>query len=100
MREAFDNQQPLLSETVGKDLLKVAFDISQRRCRDLDELIDDPQAFGALVSEAEWKILSKDELTEESLAQKKHQDWMKKNDALIIAKKKKKRRVKKAKKIV
>jgi hypothetical protein len=53
-----------------------------------------------LVSEAEWKILSKDELTEESLAQKKHQDWMKKNDAMIIAKKKKKSRVKKAKKIV
>jgi hypothetical protein len=31
-------------------------------------MIDDPTAFGGLVSEAEWKILASDELTEESLA--------------------------------
>jgi hypothetical protein len=48
-----------------------------------------------LVSDAEWKILSADELTEESLAQKKHSEWMKKNDAMTAPKKKKKRRGKK-----
>lgn len=63
--------------------------------RDLDELIDDPTAFGSLVSDAEWRILGADELTEETLAQKKHSDWMRKNDAKMQAKKgkKKKRKV-------
>jgi hypothetical protein len=50
---------------VGKELLKAAFDVSTRRVRDLDDLIDDPNAFGQLVSDAEWKILAKDELNEE-----------------------------------
>ena len=31
-------------------------------------MIDDPTAFNELVSDAEWKILAADELTEESLA--------------------------------
>jgi tubulin monoglycylase TTLL3/8 len=44
------------------------------------------------VSDAEWKILGADELTEESLAQKKHENWMKKNDAKLAAKKKKKKK--------
>jgi len=70
--------------------------VSFRRVRDLDDLIDDPTAFGALVSDAEWKILAADELTEESLAAKKHVDWMKKNDTkMAVKKKKKKRRTKK-----
>jgi hypothetical protein len=47
------------------------------------------------VSDAEWKILGADELTEESLAQKKHSEWMKKANALSAPKKKKKRRGKK-----
>jgi hypothetical protein len=64
LREAFDNGQPLVSATVGKDLLKVAQSVTSRRVRDLDDLIDDPTAFGQLVSDAEWKILSADELTE------------------------------------
>jgi hypothetical protein len=34
----------------------------------LDELIDDPDAFDKLVSDAEWKILGADELNEETLA--------------------------------
>lgn len=70
--------------------------VSLRRVKDLDDLIDDPNAFEKLVSDAEWKLLGADELTEESLAQKKHIDWMKKNDAkMAVAKKKKKKKVKK-----
>jgi hypothetical protein len=64
LREAFENGQPLVSATVGKELLKVAQDVTSRRVRDLDDLIDDPTAFGQLVSDTEWKILSADELTE------------------------------------
>ena len=41
--------------------------IGTRRVRDLDDLIDDPSAFEKLVSDAEWKILAADELTEELL---------------------------------
>jgi hypothetical protein len=96
VREAYENGQSLTSSTVDKKLLQVAYDVSFKRVRDLDEMIDDPTAFGALVSDSEWKILAADELTEESLAQKKHVDWMKKNDTKMAIKKKKKRKAKKA----
>jgi hypothetical protein len=46
IRDCFENDKPLVSASVGKDLLKVAMDVSQRRVRDLDDLIDDPTAFG------------------------------------------------------
>ncbi len=71
-----------------------------RRVRDLDELIDDPTAFEQIVSDAEWKILGADELTEESLAQKKHENWMRKNNSQIAAKKKKKKKKTQPKKVV
>lgn len=56
--------------------------VCEKRLRDLDDLIDDPAAFGALVTDEEWKILGADELNIETLAIKKHEDWMKNNDAL------------------
>jgi len=68
IRECFDENKPLKSSTVSDSVLKVAMDVSSRRVRDLDDLIDDPTAFGSLVSDIEWKILSADELNEESLA--------------------------------
>lgn len=43
-------------------------------------MIDDPNGFDNLVSDSEWKILAQDEMTEEDLANKKHNDWIKKND--------------------
>jgi len=67
IREAFESGGALTS-TVNKEVLRVALEVSQRRVRDLDDLIDDPTAFGQIVSDAEWKILGADELTEESLA--------------------------------
>lgn len=91
IREAFDRGQPLVSASVSEQILTVALDVSSRRVRDLDDLIDDPTAFGQLVSDAEWKILGADELTEESLAVRKHENWLRKNDAKFAVKKKKKK---------
>lgn len=46
MREAFDEGRALISQTVVRELLYVAMEVSLRRVRDLDDLIDDPNAFG------------------------------------------------------
>jgi len=51
LREAFDSDKPLVSATVNKELLQVAINVSLRRVRDLDELIDDPTAFEQIVSD-------------------------------------------------
>lgn len=83
MREAFaasgnSMTEPIESKSVSDKVFKVAMKICLQRTRDLDDLIDDPNGFEALVSDAEWQILSQDEHTEESLAAKKHENWMKK----------------------
>lgn len=67
------------------------------RTRDLDELIDDPNGFEALVNDNDWKILGADELSEEALAQKKHTDWMKKIAKASQEEKKPKKKKKKSK---
>ncbi len=56
------------SETVNDKLLKVSLRVCERRLKDLDDLIDDPNAFTSLVSEEEWKILSFDEMDDKQLA--------------------------------
>lgn len=66
--------------TVTDKVLKVALKVSEKRLKDLDDLIDDPNAFSSLVTDEEWKILGADELNVETLAQKKHEDWMHKNE--------------------
>ena len=48
------------------------------RARDLDDLIDDPNGFQALVNDKEWAVLSQDEHSEETLAAKKHEIWLRK----------------------
>ena len=40
----------------------------EKRLKDLDDLIDDPNAFSSLVTDEEWKILGADELNVETLA--------------------------------
>jgi hypothetical protein len=70
----------IVSQSVNSKLLKVAIKVCSKRTRELDELIDDPNGFENLVNDAEWKILAADEMTEEDLANKKHSDWIKKND--------------------
>ena len=85
MREAFaasgnSMTEEIKSKTVTDKIYKVAMKICKNRTRDLDDLIDDPQGFMSLVSENEWAILSQDEHTEDSLAAKKHKDWLKKQE--------------------
>lgn len=83
MREAFeacgrDPAQEIKSHSVPDKVYKVALKVCKQRTRDLDDLIDDPNGFDVMVSDAEWAILSQDEHSEETLAAKKHLDWMKK----------------------
>ena len=85
MREAFaasgnSMTEEIKSKTVTDKIYKVAMKICKNRTRDLDDLIDDPQGFSHLVSDNEWAILSQDEHSEESLAAKKHKDWLKKQE--------------------
>jgi len=54
--------------TVTDKILKIALRVSEKRLRDLDDLIDDPNAFSSLVTEEEWAILGADELNVETLA--------------------------------
>jgi hypothetical protein len=54
--------------TVTDKILKIALRVSEKRLRDLDDLIDDPNAFSSLVNEEEWAILGADELNVETLA--------------------------------
>lgn len=77
MRECYQasgnsDSADIKSSSVSDKILKVAMKVCKHRCRDLDELIDDPNGFEALVNDQEWAILSTDEHTEETLANKKH----------------------------
>ena len=74
--------------TINDKLLKVALRVCDKRLRDLDDLIDDPNAFQLLVTDEEWKVLGADELNLETLALKKHDDWMNKNEVMQQEKKK------------
>lgn len=46
--------------------------VCKHRTRDLDDLIDDPNAFDCLINDQEWAVLSSDEHSDKSLAAKKH----------------------------
>jgi len=83
MREAFMRSgssmtEEIKSQTVSTKVYKLALKICKNRTRDLDDLIDDPDGFGMMVTDKEWTVLSKDEHSEVTLAEKKHTDWMKK----------------------
>ena len=56
------------ASTVTDKILKTALKVCEKRLRDLDDLIDDPNAFTSLVTDEEWNILGADELNIESLA--------------------------------
>ena len=70
--------EDIKSKSVSDKVLKVALKVSYQRTRDLDDLIDDPNGFEALVNDQEWEILSQDEHTDVTLAAKKHDVYMKK----------------------
>jgi hypothetical protein len=68
VRENFESGGSTNANTVSDELIACALNVCQKRVRDLDDLIDDPEGFGCLVSDQEWDILGADELTEEALA--------------------------------
>ena len=100
LREQFESGAAQLQSNVSKEVLQVALDVCKKRVRDLDELIDDPDAFNQLVSDAEWKILGADEMNEETLAQRKHEIWMSKNTGKVEKAKKKKKKKRAAKQMI
>lgn len=61
-------------------MIRTALLICERRALDLDEIIDLKSFPDTLVSDKEWDIIGKDEMSETRLAKKKHKDWMKKMD--------------------
>lgn len=84
MRESQGTSAP----GVPANVLKVAIRVCEKRLRELDDLIDDPSAFQELVTDEEWRILGADELNMETLAQKKHEDWLAKNEVMQAEKRK------------
>lgn len=79
-------------------MVKVAIKVCERRLRDLNEMIDDPQGCEELVNAAEWKILGADELNEKTLAKKDHEKYLREHNMALPpkskAKKKRKRKIK------
>lgn len=57
-------------------------------------MIDDPKAFEKLVSDAEWKILGADELSEEKMKDKKYEKWLTSQNMQLPPKPKKKKKKK------
>lgn len=64
MRESMGDKP----SSVTDKILKVALKVCEKRLRELDDLIDDPNAFTSLVTDDEWSILGADELNLEQLA--------------------------------
>lgn len=92
MRETF-GEKP---STISDKILKVALKVCEKRLRELDDLIDDPNAFTSLVTEDEWAVLGADELNVESLAKQKHENWLARNEVMQQEKKRKEAKAEKA----
>lgn len=58
---------------------EVALSVCMKNIEDLDDIID-KKKYPKIVTDKEWEILASDELNEESLAKKKHEEWLKSID--------------------
>ena len=67
LRESAENEDGEITTTVKDKVIKTSIKVTQRRLKDLNEMIDDPTAFEHLVNPEEWKILGADELNESKL---------------------------------
>lgn len=83
-----DSAKPRKDEKVKQDktLLEdlkmrteVAISVCMKNIEDLDDIID-KKKYPKIVTDKEWEILASDELNEESLAKKKHEEWLKSID--------------------
>jgi hypothetical protein len=61
-RNSFPPPFEITSPTVEEDVLSIAQLVCERKCMDMDDLIDDPNAFKQLVSDDEWKVLNSNAL--------------------------------------
>jgi len=93
---------PKSLEKIGEERLMVALNICEKRMRDIDDILDEPNPDLTLVTADEWEILGFDELSPDALAKKKHEAWftklMKKYDPIKIKHKKPKKKLESAKK--
>ena len=55
---------------------EVALTVCKKNIEDIDEIIDKKKMI-KIVTDKEWEILAQDELNEEGLAKKKHEEWLK-----------------------
>ncbi|KAL4480394.1 hypothetical protein ABPG74_020910 [Tetrahymena malaccensis] len=88
MRMYFEKDQDI--EKIKKQAV-IAFNVCERKMKELDEIIDDPNSI-QLITKKEWNILSADELTEEKLAQKKYEQWLERIEGKNKQKPKKKKK--------
>ena len=59
MRTSFAQKDTeISSQTVPKNVLDVATRICEKKVRDLDDMIDDPDAWEEIVSDLEWSVLT------------------------------------------
>ena len=72
------SQNPSLIEEL-KRRTEVAVTVCLKNIEDVDDLIDKKKA-AKVVTEKEWDILGSDELNQDTLAKKKHEDWLKSID--------------------
>ncbi len=81
---------------MGKEQVRIAAKVCERRLMDLDDLVDNHNASNwILVTDEEWEILSSDDLSAEDLRNRKHNEYLNKIDSVSskkpqVAKKKKK----------
>ena len=106
MRESYEANlaagtpnEPIVSSSVSGRIFNVAMKVCKQKCRPLDDLIDDEHGFDNLVSDEDWLILGADEMNEQDLAEKKHADWLRKQNAQRLKEEKKKKKKKKKQKI-
>ena len=66
-----------IKSRVKEKVISIAIKVTERRLKDLDEMIDDPKAFELLVSAEEWRILGFDELNEKKLQKQKYEQRLK-----------------------
>lgn len=58
---------------------EVAVSVCMKNIEDLDDIID-KKKIPKIITDKQWEILASDELNEESLAKKKHEEWLKSID--------------------
>ena len=97
LRQSAMSEEGEIKTTVKEKCLKLAIKVSERRLKDLNELIDDPTGFESLVSVEEWKILGADELNEKKLQKQKHEKWLTSMNMALPPRSKKKKKRKKMK---